>query len=398
MHEKFPGEDRDLLKVAAGQDDWLDADLREFRAAVCDFCVQALTGQDHRTASDEDISGWSRDFGREFRHELGARGFLGRSWPQPYGDGLSILYDLVLADELEFHEAPAGTGLDSSLLHAPYLLTSSGTSRLLAELMPRYRAGLVRIGLGYTEAEAGSDLAALTTMARRSSAGYLISGEKVFTSGAESATHLIVATRDDQFSDRERHAAMTLFVVPADCDGVGIHLDRTLTGAVHARVTLQNVRAADWEVLGEPGDGWSLLTRGIARERAVIGNPGMVELEASELLAPDAATVSCSPAVVVAGLTRAIEARACSYTLTAAEEAGVGTKRDPSMMQVIKREAARDLQTLRLEHSQLSSAGTEGPPTFSDSAEWHWLRDLYYLYAAGGLDVSRMVIGRDLVS
>lgn len=314
--KNFPGEDRDLLKLAAGQDGWLDPALLEFREIVCGFCVHALAGQDHRAASDEDISGWSHDFAREFRHELGARGFLGRSWPRPYGGGLSILYDLVLADELEFHEAPAGTGLDSSLLHAPHLLIASGTSRLLADLMPRYRAGLIRIGLGYTEAEAGSDLAALTTTARRSgvrdSGGYLINGDKVFTSGAESATHLIVAAREERFRDRDRHAAMTLFVVPADREGVGVHLDETLTGAVHARVTLRDVRAADWEVLGEPGGGWALLTRGIARERAIIGNPGLVELEVCRLLSPGDAAVGCSPSVAVASLTRAIEARACS--------------------------------------------------------------------------------------
>jgi Acyl-CoA dehydrogenase, middle domain/Acyl-CoA dehydrogenase, N-terminal domain len=399
MPENFPGQDRDLLKLAAGQDGWLDAALLGFRETVCGFCTGALAGQDHRAASDEDISGWSRDFAREFRHELGARGLLGRSWPRPHGDGLSILYDLVLADELEFHEAPAGTGLDSSLLHAPYLLIASGTRRLLADLMPRYRAGLIRIGLGYTEAEAGSDLAALTTTASRTRArgGCLINGDKVFTSGAEAATHLIIAAREDQFSDRDRHAAMTLFVVPADREGVAIHLDETLTGAVHARVSLRDVRAADWEVLGEPGGGWALLTRGIARERAIIGNPGLAELELGRLLSPGDAAMSCRPPVVVAALTRAIEARACSYLLTAAEEAGAGAPRDPSMMQVVKREAVRELQTVRLEHSQIAGADRAAPPTFHDSAEWHWLRDLYYLYAAGGLDVSRMVIARDLV-
>lgn len=393
---------RDLLQIGSVLGQWMSDELQEYRARICSFCGTALAGARESHSSREEVGGWSTDFAREFRRELGNQGFLGQSWPEPYGSGKGILYDVVLADELEYHAAPAGVLLDSSILHTPYLLMAHAQPQILDVMMPLFHAGEVSVALGYSEPEAGSDLASLTTRAtpsdRRGNGEYRITGEKSYTSDAHCATHAVIAARIEDERWTDKHEGITLFWIPMDRDGITVHSDRTVTGALHARISLDGVVAMEHEVLGEPGSGWRILTEGLTHERAIIGNPGQPEAELHDFL-------SLCKTCVVSGADAADammienEARALSYVLAAAAVAGVALPRDGSLAQVVKRESVRALQELRLGHAPpqaMDDALSASPP--NGSAEWRWLRDLFYLFAAGGLDVSRTVIAKDVLA
>ena len=391
----------DLVRIGSGIDGLLDGDLEDYRRQICSFCEEALAGARERHSTRDEVNGWNTDFARSFRRELGSQGFLGRSWREPYGAGKSVLYDVVLADELEYHDAPAGVMLDSSILHTPHLLLEYAQPAVLDEAMPLFRSGEVSVALGYSEPEAGSDLASRATEAlpldRDGASEYRITGEKSYTSAAHCATQALIAApiNDERWTDK--HEGITLFWVPMDRDGITVHSDRTVTGALHARMSLDGVRAMAGEVLGVPGSGWQIVTQGLRHERVIIGNPGLAEAELRDFLMLHRRGVVRSGDAVTA-LMIENEARSLSYTLAAASEAGEALPRDGSLAQVVKRESVRALQELRLDHSSprcpddvLSSSCTKG------TAEWHWLRDLFYLFAAGGLDISRTVIAKDML-
>lgn len=392
---------RDLVQIGSVIGQWMSDELQEYRARICSFCGAALAGARERNSAPEEVGGWKTDFAGEFRRELGKQGFLGHSWPAPYGSGKSILYDVVLADELEYHAAPAGVLLDSSILHTPYLFLAHAQPQILDAMMPLFRAGEVSVALGYSEPEAGSDLASLTTRADlaapSANSEYRITGEKSYTSDAQCATHALIAARIEDPRWTEKHEGITLFWVPMDRDGITVHSDRTVTGALHARISLDGVVAREHEVLGQPGSGWRILTEGLGHERAIIGNPGQPEAELCDFLGLRG-TGAVSAADAVAAMMIENEARSLSYVLAAGAVAGAALPRDGSLAQVVKRESVRALQQLRLDHG-LPQPSDDPISTFSGdgSAEWHWLRDLFYLFAAGGLDVSRTVIAKDVL-
>lgn len=392
---------RDLLQIGSGLGEHFDDELKAYRRRVCAFCSEALQGARTRHSTRDEVGGWSTGFAGEFRRALGERGFLGWPWPEPYGRGKGLLFDVVLADELEYHDAPAGVMLDSSILHTPHLLLAYAQPAVLDVVMPLFRAGEVSVALGYSEPEAGSDLASLATKAvcveRDGTLEYRLTGEKAYTSDAHCATHALIAARieDERWSDK--HEGITLFWVPMDRPGIAVYAERTVTGALHARISLDDVLATPEEVVGEPGSGWRILTEGLKNERAIIGNPGLPEAELCDLLHLHAQGATSAADAVTATMIEN-EARSLSYVLAAAAEAGAALPSDGSLAQIVKRESVRALQELRLDHSSPQCPDEAlGSSVAEQTAEWHWLRDLFYLFAAGGLDVSRTVIAKDLL-
>lgn len=396
-----PHRSRDLLEIASRLEGSFDSELIDYRRRLCEFCDRELAGARPRYSDANELGGWSTEFAASFRRELGRHGFFGQSWPEPYGPGKSLLYDVVLADELEYHDAPAGAMLDSSILHVPPMLIAYAQPEVLDAAIPLFRAGEASVALGYSEPEAGSDLASLAAKAvyseRHGLGEYRITGEKAYTSDAHTSTHALVAARIDDGRWTDKHEGITLFWVPMDREGISVHAERTVTGAMHHRITLHEVVATPGEVVGEPGSGWHILTQGLSHERAVHGNPGLAELELHELLRHRAAGAA-GPADTLEAMIIENEARSVSYVLAVAAAEGTAAPSDGSLVQVVKRESVRSLQELRLTLGTpqgLDDAFGSGAP--GATAEWHWLRDLFYLFAAGGLDVSRTVIAKDVL-
>src|SRR5690606_9980133 len=134
-----------------------EEETSRFRHELRQFLQEELTQETRKLHSDvSEHRGWTPEYLREFRMKLGERGYIGIGWPVEYGGGgKGMLYELILADELEYWGAP---GLDRTITYLPQTIISFGTDAQKHGLLPRLRRGELALSTAYTEPEAGSDL------------------------------------------------------------------------------------------------------------------------------------------------------------------------------------------------------------------------------------------------
>ena len=188
----------------------LNAEEAAFRDEIRAFLRRELTPDvfaKHRDTSEQGM--WTAAFTKAFRRKLGAAGDLGMGWPSENGGGgRSRIYQAILWDEMEYHRAP---GLDRSMTYVPNAVMAFGSAAQKADLLPRMSRGEVSFFVGYSEPEAGSDLANIKTKAVADGDDYIITGQKAFSSDAHMADYVWLQTRTDPTS--KRHAGMTMFIV-----------------------------------------------------------------------------------------------------------------------------------------------------------------------------------------
>src|SRR3954470_12208310 len=143
--------------------DFTDDDLA-FRDEVRAFLHRELTPEIFASNRDQSEQGmWTAEFTKSFRRKLGAAGYIGMGWPKEYGGGgRSRIYQAILWDEMEYHRAPR---IDRSVTYVPNAIMAFGSDAQWAELLPRMTRGELSFFVGYSEPEAGSDLANLKTRA-----------------------------------------------------------------------------------------------------------------------------------------------------------------------------------------------------------------------------------------
>jgi alkylation response protein AidB-like acyl-CoA dehydrogenase len=198
------------------------------------------------------------------RAALVETGLLAPHWPPPWGRAATPLEQLVIDEEL----AAAG-------IHRPHLAVGAWALPTLiahgtAEQQERWVRPTLLGGLSwcqlFSEPGAGSDLAALSTRADRVEGGYVLNGQKVWTSLAHTADYGICLARTDP--DAPKHAGITYFIVDMRSAGIDIRPLRELTGAaMFNEVFLTDVFVADDAVVGRPGDGWRIGRTTLANER-----------------------------------------------------------------------------------------------------------------------------------
>lgn len=242
-----------------------DAELSELRASVRTFLFQDRGIHGWIPTVDAWLAGWDE----EFSQRLGAAGFTGVTIPQQYGGrGLSHLHRYVITEELLAAGAPVAAHWIADRQVAPALITY-GTEEQRARLLPQIAAGRFYSAIGMSEHNAGSDLAAVQTKAIRTDGGWLLSGTKVWTSGAHHAHQVVVLARTDPPDPERRHAGFSQFLVPCDRAGVRIEPILLMSGAHHFNeVTFDRVFVSDADVLGEVGNGWKQVTAELSFERS----------------------------------------------------------------------------------------------------------------------------------
>src|SRR5256714_8561727 len=167
---------------------------------------------------------------RAFMKALAERGFISMCWPQSFGGHAApMFFKLVLFEELALAGAPFGP-LAGSWQTADAII-DYGTERLRREVLPAIARGEATFWQGYSEPDAGSDLLALKTEARRDGDHYVIRGHKIWSSHPGIVTHGLVFTRASRQARRSRGFSMV--VVPNDPPGTDILAIRNLTGRVH---------------------------------------------------------------------------------------------------------------------------------------------------------------------
>jgi alkylation response protein AidB-like acyl-CoA dehydrogenase len=229
-----------------------------------------LVTADERAATRTDRHGAAY---REIVRRMGRDGWLGVGWPIGYGGrGFGPVEQQIFADEALRADVP----LPSVTLQTvgPTLL-EHGTPEQKEFFLPRILAGEIHFAIGYTEPEAGTDLAALRTRAVRDGGSYVVNGQKTFTTGAHEADYIWLACRTDPAAPR--HKGISILIVSTDDPGFSWTPIITHDGAHHVNATYySDVRVPVSMRVGEENGGWRLITTQLNHERVMLGPAGRI--------------------------------------------------------------------------------------------------------------------------
>ena len=210
---------------------------------------------------------------QEFSRKLGAKGWLGITWPKAYGgQERSAFEHLAFEEEMAYTEAPVTFHNTAANMIAPALI-SFGSPAQKAYFLPGIASGEISFALGYSEPDHGSDLAGIKTSASRTAdGGWLIKGQKIYTSTAGFSTHVWLAVRTD--SAQPRHGGISVFVVPLNTPGIVIQPMIGLNGHRSNVVFYDDVKLSADALVGEENGGWKIITEALAYERVTLGAIG----------------------------------------------------------------------------------------------------------------------------
>lgn len=200
--------------------------------------------------------------------ELAAAGWIGLGWPTEHGGrGASVAQQVIWAEEYSRAEAPARVNHMGENLLAPTLI-SYGTDAQRARFLPGIAAGTERWCQGYSEPNAGSDLANVATRARLDGGQWHLDGQKVWTSLAHVSHWCFVVARTEPGSSR--HKGLSFLLVPMDQPGVEVRPIVQLTGSGEFNETFFDDAVTDADmIVGEPGEGWAVAMGLLGFERGI---------------------------------------------------------------------------------------------------------------------------------
>ncbi|CAA0103067.1 Acyl-CoA dehydrogenase FadE26 [Halioglobus japonicus] len=200
---------------------------------------------------------------KRFNRKMAERGYIGMSWPKEYGgQERPGIYEYLLNEELSRVGAPLiGKGVGC----VGQTLIRHGSDKLKSEFLPKILRAEVEFALGYTEPGAGSDLASLKLKAERQGEGWLLNGQKMFTTSAHFADWYWLAARTDPAA--KKHKGISLFLVPMDDPGITIHPIETLGEHVTNQVFIDDVWVHDDYLVGELNKGWTYICEALDYER-----------------------------------------------------------------------------------------------------------------------------------
>ncbi len=189
------------FELDAGQRAWL-TEIREFlRDNVTPELLDELAEHDLEFPDGEVV---------RFRRKIGAKGWFGLNWPREYGGlGLGAIHLHLLMSEFEYWGVP---GPDLTVTSVAPMIMRHGTERNKTEWLPLIARGEMICAVGYSEPEAGTDLASLRTTATRDGEEWVINGTKIWNSGAQRATHEWLCVRTDPSG--ARHRGISVIIVP----------------------------------------------------------------------------------------------------------------------------------------------------------------------------------------
>ena len=206
----------------------------------------------------------------EFSRKLGAKGWLGIGWSKEFGgQGRSYVEQLAFHEEMGYHRAPTGKHHMAVNIVGPTLMLV-GSDELKQQYLPRILAGDLQVCMGYSEPEAGSDLASLQTRVVEDGDDYVINGQKIFTTGAEVSDICWLGGRTDP--DQPKHKGVSLFIVPMDTPGISISPIWCVGGLRTNHVYFDNVRVPKSAMVGERGRGFYNIAVALDFERVMMGS------------------------------------------------------------------------------------------------------------------------------
>ncbi|MFC9245181.1 acyl-CoA dehydrogenase family protein [Streptomyces sp. NPDC057136] len=208
---------------------------------------------------------------RALLRRIGADGMLGLGWPVEYGgQGRGPDEQFVFFDEA--YRAGAPVSMVTLNTVGPTLM-KYGTDEQRAYFLPRILSGELVFAIGYSEPEAGTDLAALRTRAVRDGECWVIDGQKIFTSNAQNADWIWLACRTDP--EAPKHKGISIILVPTDDPGFAWTPIETVGGLTTTATYYDRVRVPVTHLVGAENAGWGLITNQLNHERVALAAIGM---------------------------------------------------------------------------------------------------------------------------
>jgi alkylation response protein AidB-like acyl-CoA dehydrogenase len=256
----------------------LDAGQRAWLTEIREFLHDNITPELRTELAEHDLEFPSGEVAR-FRRTIGEKGWFGLNWPCEYGGlGLGAIHLHLLMSEFEYWGVP---GPDLTVTSVAPMIMRHGTERNKTEWLPLIAKGEMICAVGYSEPDAGTDLAALRTSAVREGEEWVINGTKIWNSGAQRATHEWLCVRTDP--DGARHRGISVIIVPIDSPGIEIRPLYAWSGYRTNEVHFHDVRVPVTNLVGEVNRGWTYITGALDLERGALTNAGDLRRAVDEL-------------------------------------------------------------------------------------------------------------------
>lgn len=250
----------------AGLEFRLPEAVESFRAEAREFLSRHVTDEVIETAHS---TGTIHDWG--LHRAMAAEGWISAGWPEEWGgQGRSMLEMNALTEEMYLSGAPVdGLGIATLVAHT---LLHEGTDWQKGEIIPKVLSGEVVVCLGYSEPDAGSDVAACATKAvwhgdldGAPGGGWVVNGQKMFTTLAHESQYVFLLARTN--TEVAKHKGLTMFVVPLDQDGISVTPVHTMGGERTNITWYDDVRVPDRYRVGEVDGGWKVMMTALVFER-----------------------------------------------------------------------------------------------------------------------------------
>ncbi len=373
-----------------------------------DFSRVELSGEDRAFLDEtrafvakhvtDDVLQRQREFGENFDEHvhlaLGEAGYLASDWKLESEGGFSAVRRRIFHLEIARAHTPWYHWGTTSVVAR--LVQQFGAPELTERVLPGVLSGDIRLCLGYTEPEGGSDVATCKTRAVRDGSGWVINGSKMFTSNAQNAGYVFLLTNTDP--QGRKHKNLTMFLVPLDTPGIELQPLRTLDGDRTNIVYYSDVRVDDLYRIGEVNDGWTVMRAALDAEHGMVDpeDHGLQYIAAMAAHGDIMAEVVDTVAAMVAG----VDDESVGYRLgraVAKMEAALST---PGMFgRVAIAQTMRDISPDLMDILGTASAlPTDASGAASDGAAEHLYRLALPLGIYGGtLEVFRNMIAQHVL-
>lgn len=342
---------------------------------------------------------------QRFCRTLAQRDLLCLSWPAEFGGvDASVWEQTVVREEMWAHHEPRGAQYMGVNWVGPIIMRH-GTSEQQQRHLPPIAAGEVIWCQGFSEPEAGSDLASLRTHARRDGDGWVVNGQKIWTSYATMAQWCFLLARTTRIGDGEvtrKQQGLTVFLVAMDNPAITVRPIPTMMGPHHLNeVFFDDLRVTDADVLGTVDAGWSIVADVMAFER--VGIARYARCERLLAAAPDALGDRWDrlPAELTARwmrmLTHCRRARLMAYRVVALQAGGQVTPGDAAAYRIAVTRLDQESAEVLME---IAAEAPDDPAArwFRAEVDDHWRYSQAATVSSGSIEMQRILLSRALLA
>ncbi len=248
----------------------LDDEQAALRDELRQYYRDLMTPEVRRSLEHEEGTGPLR---RQIVEQLGTDGWITMGWPEEFGgQGKSAVEQFIFYDETMRAGSPAPMLTINTV--GPTIM-EYGTEEQKAFFLPEISAGRLHFCIGYSEPDAGTDLASLTTRAVRDGDEYVLNGQKTWTSLALGCDYIWLAARTNP--DVSKHKGISLFAIPIDTPGITLEPLSLLSTHNCNHTFFDDVRVPASAMVGDENQGWRLITSQLNRERVTLCSSAVIE-------------------------------------------------------------------------------------------------------------------------